>query len=245
MKNFITGVSNFIKQPLLIGWFLLVLTIVFSLGLLKIIHGSDFLAFITGTVSTVFGGVVAYAGLMVLETKKTNMAALNIVNVIVRCLGHQYLQLVNIEKNLEQRQLLLGQPGAKENLKDISQDFREDLYRVDLALLCSLPLSRVECNKFEEVLQDVFMCDRAYFNVMDSVLQLNDIKKELLKPGSDASEFFLCIGRRFPERLDGVRKVMQQNKDTYDKFQDAIKATIYGKNFKKRQYGEIYLKNNH
>lgn len=193
--------------------------------------------------SIVFGAAISYLGTDLSERKKAKIASLNVAYSVIRYLSNQYIQLINLKMDFENRLNLLNnlQLSRREDVISVTQDFNEDLYRIDFSQLYGLPVTKHVRSRLDESLQNIFLCDREYFNTMSGILKLNDAKRDILKEDSHLNELLSFFHRNIPSRLEALNKAIEDNKKATHEFQEVL-TIIYGKKFQKIQYGDIYRK---
>jgi len=251
-EKIINKIFTFCKKPLPVWLFLLFLTAIFIFELLKFNISGTLYEGLTYTLSTVFGGFVAFT-IQRQNEKKINLSnQINIAQATVRYLSLQYIQLINIERDLENRQILLQKAKEIINKKSeiprnelisITQDFREDIYRIDLSKLYSLTVPESNRSEFDESLLSAFLLDRKYLATINCLLDINRAKREFLEKNNDQPYKVISIffDNILSDRLNIVKTAIDKNLTTVDELQSSFKK-FFGKDFKEIKYGEIYSK---
>jgi len=242
---------SFFRKPLPIWSFLAFLIILFVINLLKSNISQTLYDGLTYTLSTIFGGFITYFAQFHKEQRKNLSNQLNIAQATIRYLSLQYLQLINLQKDLENRQGLLKEvkreiENQEESLRKkiitITQDFCEDIYRINLSKLYNITTQNCNRTQFEEALLSVFLLDRNYLSTINSILDINKAKRDYLKDTLDVTEFISKLYNNLIEdRLEIVKNSVQKNLNALDELQNIFEK-IFGKKFKKIKYGEISLR---
>lgn len=245
LENFIKKIWLAAKTSLPIGVFCAFLIIIFILGILQYKVENIIFELLKYVIGVCLGGFITYYVQTTVEKSKRKTLEFNAACHVIRTHADQYIQMINLKKDLEDRmELLKSMEIFSRDRKDfdararIIQDINEKIYEIDRDQLNSLPFPKQGREEFEICRSHIFLSNRCYSDAICSVLKLNSAKIEHL----NSSHGFIDNGLQLPSVLGFLKNhipnciltledAIEKNKRYSDSFKKELRS-IFGKNFK-------------